>query len=638
MPFTSPTPPLSILQPNNKHASSILHVCRFLTKLFLLSTFQGNIGSVAAVNEPASSGAGDSNKRATHPFPASLRRLLVDPAIAFVGYRIFADLMKLNRDFDFGFPLQKKTKGRTIAKAYNFADIGDTACEKFGSVLPGGLAGLVKKVFNKNMIKSTSLSCSDWSAADLSPPQEMYAATDAFAVLALHERLLEMQPVLRTENNASANDGDCEEVEKLEDGDIVIATMRDGTSYFGQITTTRYSFRKDAPINVREFVESNDGGTRGTRVYHAGRTSSVNEKSLTYVYGHLYERIRPDRIRAPSVDNTLAECRRIYAIRAPPSSVDSSMADTDATTRDATTRLSAAADDDADDARGGGGRDDARGGGGRRNVAAESGLKADHFHVEQMITQTMKQSSGARGTAAHLIRDTLLVADPRAIERAKQRHGDRGADTNRLTMGQLRNDPRVWKVAPPPVELLQRFNFVCGVLEEVDARCREVGKPLFSGDDGATTRKKLDSVRAMIEGGYLSDPPDFDMYVEREAQNCSLFRVLRCVRGTSMLEGLHKHLREVCPSTIVSPDLLHWILQNFYAFNWNFRIQVRTGREEDCGMPEAFDAMHAVIEASEGDDAKALFSERQAPLHHPVLQKEIAFLKQKRFQVGDRVS
>ena len=71
----------------------------------------------------------------------------------------------------------------------------------------------------------------------------------------------------------------------------------------------------------------------------------------------------------------------------------------------------------------------------------------------------------------------------------------------------------------------------------------------------------------------------------RELRSGGIFKKLRCLRGTSALEGFHLHLRKFFGAIYASPELLHTLLQEF-MFRWNKRAGIKNCGEVDLGMFE----------------------------------------------------
>ncbi|XP_071970116.1 bifunctional 3'-5' exonuclease/ATP-dependent helicase WRN isoform X3 [Engystomops pustulosus] len=111
-------------------------------------------------------------------FPKGLKRLLEDMSIKKVGVGIEGDQWKLMSDCDL------KLKG--------FVELADLANQKLQCKEKWSLNGLVKHLFNKQLLKDDSVRCSDWDRLPLSDDQKLYAASDAYAGLLIYQKLESM--------------------------------------------------------------------------------------------------------------------------------------------------------------------------------------------------------------------------------------------------------------------------------------------------------------------------------------------------------------------------------------------------------------------------------------------------------------
>ena len=81
------------------------------------------------------------------------------------------------------------------------------------------------------------------------------------------------------------------------------------------------------------------------------------------------------------------------------------------------------------------------------------------------------------------------------------------------------------------------------------------------------TRQVHECTLGNINNGLFFDPPGH-LYSEKTKLKNGL-TVWRCVRGTSQLEGFHGHLRRWLRAGIMSPVLLHALLQDAIQL-WNY--------------------------------------------------------------------
>ncbi|XP_064306717.1 bifunctional 3'-5' exonuclease/ATP-dependent helicase WRN isoform X2 [Phalacrocorax carbo] len=111
-------------------------------------------------------------------FPKGLKRLLEDETIKKVGVGIEGDQWKLMSDFEI--------------KLKSFVELADVANEKLKCKETWSLNGLVKHLFGKQLLKDTSVRCSNWQEFPLNEEQKVYAATDAYAGFIIYQKLKNM--------------------------------------------------------------------------------------------------------------------------------------------------------------------------------------------------------------------------------------------------------------------------------------------------------------------------------------------------------------------------------------------------------------------------------------------------------------
>lgn len=110
--------------------------------------------------------------------PVSLKSLLMDPHITFLGVGIGNDSNKLAGDYG-------------LVSNNNVIELGPLAVRVLGESYPknAGLVQLANEVLGLNVSKSPSVVISDWSAKVLTYEQIEYAATDAYLSYKIGEKL-----------------------------------------------------------------------------------------------------------------------------------------------------------------------------------------------------------------------------------------------------------------------------------------------------------------------------------------------------------------------------------------------------------------------------------------------------------------
>nr|AAH73087.1 FFA-1 protein [Xenopus laevis] len=108
-------------------------------------------------------------------FPKGLKRLLEDESVRKVGVGIEGDQWKLMSDYEL------KLKG--------FIELSEMANQKLRCKEKWSLNGLIKHLFKEQLIKESSVRCSNWDIFPLTEDQKLYAATDAYAGLLIYKKL-----------------------------------------------------------------------------------------------------------------------------------------------------------------------------------------------------------------------------------------------------------------------------------------------------------------------------------------------------------------------------------------------------------------------------------------------------------------
>ncbi|XP_077985202.1 bifunctional 3'-5' exonuclease/ATP-dependent helicase WRN-like [Glandiceps talaboti] len=108
-------------------------------------------------------------------FPGGLKMLLQNEKVKKVGVGIQGDMWKLQRDFDI--------------KMTRIVDLSEFGNQVTNSHENWSLDGLCKHLLCQKLDKDETVRKSDWRQHPLSWQQELYAATDAYASLAIYEDL-----------------------------------------------------------------------------------------------------------------------------------------------------------------------------------------------------------------------------------------------------------------------------------------------------------------------------------------------------------------------------------------------------------------------------------------------------------------
>jgi hypothetical protein len=222
-------------------------------------------------------------------------------------------------------------------------------------------------------------------------------------------------------------------------------------------------------------------------------------------------------------------------------------------------------------------------------IFERNGVKGDVFHFMKRLFSTWKKTHGFSEEARGLVRDAILIAKPERLEeetttlsskleaeKGKPWSGDavkaRAEATRRMACpsGKVLDD--IERIIPDPKTLERQFKAVCKFVANVkDAK---TGEPLFSKQSWKVYRKTLQH----IQKGCLSDESDVNYYYFTTKPNGR--KVLHCCRGTSQLEGFHRHLRDILKASFSSPLLAVCLLAAF-VHRWNHDRAIEKGLASD---------------------------------------------------------
>ena len=127
-------------------------------------------------------------------------------------------------------------------------------------------------------------------------------------------------------------------------------------------------------------------------------------------------------------------------------------------------------------------------------------------------------------------------------------------------------------IIPPPSVLLWHWKRAVDICANV--RDAKMGEMLFS----KKTWKVHYATCKHIEKGCYSDKPSFNYYYFMTSKTGKL--QLMCVRGTSALEGFHKHLVKIFPGFHTAP-LLATCLLALFVYQWNMDCAAERGLISD---------------------------------------------------------
>lgn len=170
-----------------------------------------------------------------------------------------------------------------------------------------------------------------------------------------------------------------------------------------------------------------------------------------------------------------------------------------------------------------------------------------------------KNSGRQRGSTYNRRTNDEIALAARAQERAAQQEAQRVEDRRhynnrekanaeakrRLNVPGSKLLDNIPRSIPPPEILLPRIKRVVDLCANV--KDDKTGEVFFSK---AAWKQHFNTWTHMEKGCY-SDKPGFNYYYFITTKSGN--KTLMCVRGTSKLEGFHKHLREILPGFHTAP-------------------------------------------------------------------------------------
>jgi hypothetical protein len=214
---------------------------------------------------------------------------------------------------------------------------------------------------------------------------------------------------------------------------------------------------------------------------------------------------------------------------------------------------------------------------GNECVFERNGVKGDPFHYLKRLFDTWKKSHGFNTEARGLVRDAILIPNPDqvnallpvlasklAAEKDKKWSGDNAKSLDeaqrRLMCPSAKLLRNIERLIPSPTILEERLTSVVKFIANV--KDHKTGEPLFSKESWKVYRQLMTHIRK----GCVSDEKNVNYYYYTTKPNGR--QVLHCCRGTSQLEGFHRHLRDILKATHSSP-LLAVCLLSVFVHRWN---------------------------------------------------------------------
>ena len=224
-----------------------------------------------------------------------------------------------------------------------------------------------------------------------------------------------------------------------------------------------------------------------------------------------------------------------------------------------------------------------------------NGIKGDAFHCMKALKQRLKKKHGMYEHFSGMLRDAIFLIDQDKLDEIckqlannlandqkskwfQDSAGARQEAERRLNCPGSKVLDKIPRAIPPPDALLREVKKVVALCANVrDAKTDEF---FFSRE---TWKAYFDFI-GHVKKGCVSDKPGFNYYYysTTDGEKSTLY----CIRGTSKLEGFHKHLRQILPAMHSSP-LLALCLLAVFVHRWNHDRAVERGL-----IPEEFEGVY----------------------------------------------
>ena len=206
-------------------------------------------------------------------------------------------------------------------------------------------------------------------------------------------------------------------------------------------------------------------------------------------------------------------------------------------------------------------------------------IKQDILHIFLRFQRVLSKEHGAFKIFMSRLRDTFFIPSPEDLEFLRVAMRAAGWTDAKIDE-KMKTDynyfmERVRRHVPSPAELERKFNKVVFTFAYLkDSKTDR----LFFGTKAWNLYK---TTLQHIKKGCLSDIPGMSYYIVTGYDQHGVPKV-RCVRGTSALEGFHQKIRQVLRGFFVSPRYALALLHEF-VYRWNIDIDINV-----CGLPEKY--------------------------------------------------
>ena len=217
----------------------------------------------------------------------------------------------------------------------------------------------------------------------------------------------------------------------------------------------------------------------------------------------------------------------------------------------------------------------------------------DAFHALQRISKNASHTNVYLGLVMAALRDALFVNnDFEDLEKNLEARGMSKGEIRKLKKSYfVKRGPRH---CPRPADMQTAFLRVVEWLKSF-AEDNELGNVIGT----VKVAKELQKLLGHIRNGCLSDPQDLVMYFKTPKGK------LLSKRGSSALEGWHKHLRRLVNGARLCPQMLDCLILDF-VHRWNVKAGIRNCGEHDFGHYDhwAVEELKSVVIIKNKDDVR----------------------------------
>ena len=211
----------------------------------------------------------------------------------------------------------------------------------------------------------------------------------------------------------------------------------------------------------------------------------------------------------------------------------------------------------------------------------------DPFHLLQRYSKRLGSSVDPIARICMvMLRDALFVNDPEDEETVRRYlRQERGMSDDQIKkVGHTFFVRRCRRAIPPPQQLAARLQAVFDIFH---GSKMSNGKPLYRERQAqqSSFEEEHRAIMRHVLSGCVSDHPNVPLYCRLKPAAAYVAAGLErhlCFRGTSQLEGFHRHLLTAVKTWNLSPEMMDAVILEFVT-SWNNTAQVRNKGEADIG-------------------------------------------------------